>query len=315
MPNCTRGRWSPGRRLATDLPVGALIGYNDRGVADSIRYDCRQCAGIDNDWHSRLCGSPHCRVGSKRSILPSNQTLRRPFRAFLEGTWKRLDRSRGRAADRGSVRVVRPPASRWPALAFGAWTIPGTFYPRPQGQRSPFAGPSNSLLLNWRKRGGSYPSFKKLIGEFEEYLGRFTVFAEREGVGPLAVNQWELTYIDAFPKGEYWSSPADWATFLPGLFGQLFPTEGLGMGLEHRAAQWSYEIQPKRGRLHITAGPGRAEEDKRDAVLLSMTARGPVGKGGQETLRAGLDLGHAVTFGTFLRAVSDEAKKRWETRP
>ena len=113
----------------------------------------------------------------------------------------------------------------------------------------------------------------------------------------------------------YWNTPADWATFLPGLFGQLFSTNSLEVVLEHRAAEWSYEIRPKRGRLHITAGPGRIEDDKRDAVLLTMTARGPVGKGGEETLRAGLDLGHAVAFEAFLRVASDKAKKRWETKP
>lgn len=168
--------------------------------------------------------------------------------------------------------------------------------------------------LNWRKREDFYPSYKMLISEFEEMFARLKAFAAKNGLGELAVNQWELTYIDAFPQGEYWNTPADWATFLPGLFGQLFPTDGLGIRLENRAAQWSYEIQPKRGRLHVAAGPGRVGEDKRDALLLQMTARGPVGKGGAETLRAGLDLGHAAALGAFLRVVSEEAKKRWRTK-
>ncbi len=168
--------------------------------------------------------------------------------------------------------------------------------------------------LNWRKRDGFYPSYKRLIAEYEDMFARFSAFTERTGLGELAVNQWELTYIDAFPRGEYWDTPADWASFLPALFGRLFPTEGLDIMLEHRAAEWSYEIQPKRGRLHIAAGSGRAGEDKRDALLLQMTARGPVGKGGVHTLRAGLDLGHDAASGAFLRVVSEEAKKRWGTK-
>jgi uncharacterized protein (TIGR04255 family) len=169
--------------------------------------------------------------------------------------------------------------------------------------------------LNWRKREGFYPSYKQLIAEFEDMFARFAAFTERAGLGTLVPNQWELTYIDAFPRDEYWNTPADWAAFLPGLFGQLFSTEGMGVALEHRAAEWSYEIQPRRGRLHIAAGPGRAGEDKRDALLLQMTARGPVGKGGAETLRAGLDLGHEAAFGAFLRVTSDEARKRWGSKP
>lgn len=174
---------------------------------------------------------------------------------------------------------------------------------------------STRFCLNWRKRDTFYPSYKRLIGEFEEMFARFTSFIEREGLGPLSVNQWELTYIDSFPKDDCWAVPADWAKFLPGLFGDLFSTDGLGMVLEHRAAEWSYEIQPRRGRLHIAAGPGRTDDDQRDAVLLTMTARGPVGKGGSETLRAGLDLGHDVACGAFLRVTSEAAKRRWETKP
>lgn len=171
------------------------------------------------------------------------------------------------------------------------------------------------LHLNWRKREAFYPSYKRLVAEFESMFARFAAFTEKAGLGELALNQWELTYIDAFPKEEYWQTPTDWSTFLPGLFGKLFPTDGLGLVLEHRTAEWSYEIQPKRGRLHVTAYSGRAGEDKRDALLLQMTARGPVGKGGAETLRTGLDLGHDAAVGAFLRVTSDEAKKRWREKP
>lgn len=165
--------------------------------------------------------------------------------------------------------------------------------------------------LNWRKRAEFYPSYKNLIAEFEATFARFASFTEQSGLGPLALNQWELTYIDSFPRDEYWQTPADWSNFLPGLFGSLFPTDGLGIMMEHRGAEWSYEIQPKRGRLHIAAHPGRWSEDKRDSLLLQMTARGPVGKGGADSLRAGLDLGHDVAVGSFLRVVDKDIQRRW----
>jgi uncharacterized protein (TIGR04255 family) len=165
--------------------------------------------------------------------------------------------------------------------------------------------------LNWRKQDHSYPSYKRLIAEFEELFARFSLFARRLALGQLAVNQWELTYIDSFPKGDYWNTAADWPMFLPGLFGQLFSAEGLRIVLENRAAEWSYVIEPKRGRLHIAAGPGWWQGDKRQALLLQMTARGPVGEGGTETLRAGLDVGHDIAVGTFLRVVSEATINRW----
>jgi uncharacterized protein (TIGR04255 family) len=169
--------------------------------------------------------------------------------------------------------------------------------------------------LNWRKREGFYPSYRQLIGEFEETFDQFSVFAERTGMGKPLLNQWELTYIDAFPKGEYWQTQSDWSTILPGLFGQLFPTDGLNLVLESRAAEWSYEMTPKRGRLHITAHQGRFGEDKREALLLNMTTRGEIGKSGAATLRAGLDVGHDAAMQVFLRVTSDDAKLRWGTKP
>ncbi len=168
--------------------------------------------------------------------------------------------------------------------------------------------------LNWRKRENFYPSYKCLIDEFETTFRRFSSFIERQRLGPVSLNQWELTYIDSFPHTEFWNTPSDWSRVLPGLFGQLFPASDLGINLEHRAAEWSYELQPRRGRLHVSARPGRWAEDQRDSLLLQMTARGPIGKDGAETLRAGLDLGHDAAVGTFLQVVDPEIQKRWGTK-
>lgn len=174
---------------------------------------------------------------------------------------------------------------------------------------------STRFHLNWRRREGFYPSYRQLIGEFENAFAQLSDFTKGAGLGELAVNQWELTYVDSFPQGEYWNTPADWPSILPGLFGNLFATEGLQLAMEHRAAEWRFEITPKKGRLHVSASQGRASEDKRESLLLNMTARGPVGKGGATTLMEGLDLGHEVALETFKRVVSDKAKKQWETKP
>jgi len=154
-----------------------------------------------------------------------------------------------------------------------------------------------------------------LVSEFEQLFGFFNTFVEGENLGEVVLNQWELTYIDAFPREEYWKTPADWSDFLPGLFGKLFPTEGMNIHLEHRTAEWSYEILSKQGRLHIAAQPGRAKDDNRDSLLLQMTARGPIAEGTAKKLRAGLDLGHETAVEAFLRITSPEAKNHWGPKP
>lgn len=163
--------------------------------------------------------------------------------------------------------------------------------------------------LNWRKQvGGVYLSYKHLIAEFEAMYAAFAAFVERERLGRLDPNQWELTYIDAFPKGEHWQTPADWSRVLPGLFGKLYSLDGLALSLERRAAEWSYAIPPDRGRLHIAAHLGRSGEDQQESLLLNMTARGPTGS---NSIRAGLDLGHEVAVGAFLRVVESKIQQSW----
>ncbi len=169
---------------------------------------------------------------------------------------------------------------------------------------------STRFHLNWRETRDLKPSYKKLVGEFEEMFERFRAFTVIHNLGELIPNQWELTYIDAYPQGEYWQTPADWSTFLPGLFGTLFSSNGLA--LEHRAAEWSYEIEPKRGRLHIAARPGRWRNGPVDSLLVDTTARGPIGKSGVSNLREGLDLGHDVAVRSFLEMTSPAVKQQWE---
>lgn len=168
--------------------------------------------------------------------------------------------------------------------------------------------------FNWRKRASFYPSYKSLISEFESRFAQFEACADKMGLGRIIPNQWELTYVDAFPRDEHWKTPSDWSKVLPGLFGDLFPSDELEVELEHRAAEWCYGLKSQMGRLHISARSGRWGDNTDDALLLQMTARGPIGKGGVDTLRVGLDLGHKAAVGAFLKVVGKEVRERWGER-
>jgi hypothetical protein len=157
------------------------------------------------------------------------------------------------------------------------------------------------------------PSYKDLIREFEEMFDKFRAFVAKEQLGDLSPNQWEVTYVDSFLQGEEWNSPEDWSRFLPGLFGQLFAYQGVR--LEQRAAEWSFEIEPKLGRFHVAARMGRWHNQPADTLLLNMTARGPIGKQGVATLREGLDIGHEVSVNCFLKMVARETQAKWGVMP
>ncbi len=164
--------------------------------------------------------------------------------------------------------------------------------------------------LNWRKTDELKPSYKELIEEFETMFNRFAKFCEREELGSVEVNQWEVTYVDSFPKGEYWETLDDWNVFLPGLFRDKPPTLADSLQLENREVQWTMEIKPKRGRLHLSAGMGRWKAEQPESLMLNLTARGPVDDR-TPTLRDGLDLGHRVAVDQFLVLVAPETKERW----
>lgn len=174
------------------------------------------------------------------------------------------------------------------------------------------------LLLNWRKRTSGdevkYPSYKVLIGEFEKRFAFLEAFVAEHKLGELQLNQWEITYVDSFPQDELWQSPADWQRILPGLFGTLSTTTQSELSLEHRAAEWSYEIKPKKGRLHVNAQVGYLTESARPSLLLNLTARGPIGGQGVASLREGLDLGHLVSVREFLAMVDPKIKTMWNQK-
>lgn len=209
---------------------------------------------------------------------------------------------------------------RWAAspglqLRFGAPPYPGRLIVGHRDKNRLLQVQQSRFHLNWRRGEGFYPSYTNLIAEFEQAFQQFVRFVGDSKLGEVLLNQWELTYVDSFLKGVGWQSPTDWPNILPGLFSSPLPTDGLSVALEldHRAAEWSYEIVPARGRLHIAANYGSSDGSRGDALMLTLTARGPLTSSETGGLRKGLDLGHAAALGAFLKATSAEEQNRWGT--
>ncbi|TWU16961.1 TIGR04255 family protein [Allorhodopirellula heiligendammensis] len=169
------------------------------------------------------------------------------------------------------------------------------------------------LHLNWRsvKAKSSYPSYKALIVEFEKAVGQLHRFCENIGIAPPQINQWEITYVDRFPRGELWESPSDWGKILPGLFPNEEPATADGLKMDGRALQWAFEITPKLGRLHVNTSVTRGPDPSDEALMLTLTSRGPLHSGETPTYRDGLDLGHRTSVNQFLALVDDDLRKDW----
>lgn len=167
------------------------------------------------------------------------------------------------------------------------------------------------FLLNWRKSDKEYPSYDRLKADFQRLYGLFEGFCKNHKVGELLINQWELTYVDSFPKNQLWKSPNQWGQILPGIFAKLLPTDDLSLRLDQRAAQWSFEITPERGRLHLNAHSAMIAGSLQETLLLTMTARGPVSKKDKSSHQQGLDLGHETILKAFKRLVDPDLIQAW----
>ncbi len=168
--------------------------------------------------------------------------------------------------------------------------------------------------FNWRKREQFYPSYHALIGEFQQKFQDFSRFVVEHDLGTLKLNQWELTYVDAFFKGEDWEAVEDWPHVLPGLFGELASLRDLRLSLERTVVRCTGRLADRRGRLHLSAESGRVPWDDRPALLLRTTCRGPLSASDARALRDGLDLGHQAALGAFLKITADELKQKWGER-
>ena len=92
----------------------------------------------------------------------------------------------------------------------------------------------------------------------------------------------------------------------------MFPTDGTGLELERRAAEWAFEITPQVGRLYVAAHAGKASDDGPESLMLSMTARGPLkSSDGSAGLTAGLARGQEMAVEAFERSASPDARARW----
>ena len=168
------------------------------------------------------------------------------------------------------------------------------------------------FLYNWQKQEGAYPRYASTRREFDALFARFCDFARTVDLGEVKPNQWEVIYVNHIPKGPLWNSPSDWKRILPGLLdaGQALP----GLRFES-VGEWHYEIEPRRGRLHIAAQPGRAgTATGPDVLMLQFTARGPILEKPGWSLGDGLDLGHEAIVRTFGEMASPEALKLWGGR-
>ncbi len=174
------------------------------------------------------------------------------------------------------------------------------------------------LVVNWRKRTDEYPRYNAVRDRFGDARNAWRSFLTGSGLKPPAARLWEVTYVNRIAKQGLWDTPSDWPRVFPGLWGGAFASVE---GLELRGCHglWVWESNDPPSRLYVEPKPGRsAEEPHQEVLLLSLTARGPVGDtvaaSEKDRIEAGIACGHERIVETFDRLASDTAKQEWGRR-
>ncbi len=176
------------------------------------------------------------------------------------------------------------------------------------------------IIFNWlRTPEREYERFEILFPEFRRYLDQFVDFLRSEGLPPIRLNQWEISYFNTLKKQTLWQSPDQWEA----LIGGFVPAKPLHqmLQLESLGGEWHFKIGQGLGRLHINIQHGRTGMHADDeALLMRLTARGPLAAtdvaGAVAPLPSSFDegckLGHDAIVDSFFRLTSKEAHAFWE---
>ncbi len=165
-----------------------------------------------------------------------------------------------------------------------------------------------NVIRNWRSgRRDAYPRYENVKSRFDEDFKAFQDFASREKLGPIEVNQCEITYVNHIAAGEGWDSHEDLDKVLriwnhPGV---ACPGSPEDVGLHVRFPMKDAAGAPI-GRLHVDLQAAVRNSDGRQIYVLNLTARGMIGKSTEF-----FDLGREWIVRTFAEITTPEMHKIW----
>lgn len=180
---------------------------------------------------------------------------------------------------------------------------------------------SDRFVMNWRKRRDEYPRYQRTLEQFRQVWRTFCEFVQVAIGETLTPTTWEVTYVNQVPQGELWKRVEDWPEVFPGLWPSRLAQAQAALELRGLQGQWVWEMprDVAAARLYVEASLRRlAADPPLDALLLNLTARGPVRPESVEepcareaSIVEGLNRGHDLVVQTFDALGSPRAKLHW----
>lgn len=171
---------------------------------------------------------------------------------------------------------------------------------------------SERFLHNWKKVTGEeeYPHYDSIFPEFKNQWESFLEFVEKEKLGPIKLNQWEVTYVNYIYQGKGWEDFGD----LPKIFSFL-SNDKLAEHLrtpEKISLSLAYSYPDKLARLHIDLTTAYKRPDNVLLLQFKLTARGQLATNDNQTLYESLDFGRSTIVENFTELTSEESHDLWK---
>ena len=168
---------------------------------------------------------------------------------------------------------------------------------------------------NWRKvgEGDTYPRYERIRERFRDEVSKFEAFIKEEGLGELAVNQCEVTYVNHIERAGGWESHGEIEKLLKNWV--PLPAAGFLPAPEDALLRWRYRIPGGSGpvgRLYVTVQPSWSAADARPVWVMNLMARGaPIGAGIDGAFEF-FDLGRVWVVRGFADLTTDSMQRSWE---
>jgi len=157
----------------------------------------------------------------------------------------------------------------------------------------------NRFLYNWRKRkdDASYPRYATILPPFRTFFETFSRFVEREGLGEIKPQEFELTYVNHIPTGPAAEVASNVSRIV---FDMDWLAEKHSFLPEPRVLNWhvAFKLPGDAGTLTAKLNPAKRRGDNADILVLELTARGLYSQGPLSDMWKWFDLAHDwIVFG------------------
>lgn len=166
------------------------------------------------------------------------------------------------------------------------------------------------FIHNWRKQGApdEYPRYEKIRSIFEREWARFKEFTSTEDLGPIAVNQCEVTYVNHLEQGREWTNLADLSEVV---------TFWKGCSATHPAPESVQAVMSfvrDSTRLRVQLQHAIRSIDLKEIIVFTLSARGrPDSDQAQDILRW-MDDARAWVVTSFAELTTPEMHRLWKRR-